>query len=362
MIGASAGSVDQVRYYINQAGMTDEIGATALMYAAAAGNAACVELLMDIEAGRKTDAGDTALMLALRQNHLACMMLLLDSEEHLHESSKQSIIRTAIALERRLCFDTIIDYYFEKGKMDIKEVLSTVVSMRKTEYMTSLGASARKYGRPVCSEPLLPRERVRQPTELMIATRAGDTTAIAKHISQLGALCEGKLLAGGGTALQWAVCAGHIEAARLLLAEVGILSDDGYSSLLRACERGDRDMIALLIPYELDLVGVTQLIANASMGNCNACEHILGAPEGVKLLGRATDTGLTALMLAARYGHEDVIALLRSHESNLRNPKGVTALMEAAVNNHVECVRLLIDDEGEYKTVMGSVHLCWRLR
>lgn len=81
--------------------------------------------------------------------------------------------------------------------MDIKEVLSTVVSMRKTEYMTSLGASARKYGRPVCSEPLLPRERVRQPTELMIATRAGDTTAIAKHISQLGALCEGKLLAGG---------------------------------------------------------------------------------------------------------------------------------------------------------------------
>lgn len=346
MIGASAGSVDQVRYYINQAGMTDEIGATALMYAAAAGNAACVELLMDIEAGRKTDAGDTALMLALRQNHLACMMLLLDSEEHLHESSKQSIIRTAIALERRLCFDTIIDYYFEKGKMDIKEVLSTVVSMRKTEYMTSLGASARKYGRPVCSEPLLPRERVRQPTELMIATRAGDTTALAKHISQLGALCEGKLLAGGGTALQWAVCAGHIEAARLLLAEVGILSDDGYSSLLRACERGDRDMIALLIPYELDLVGVTQLIANASMGNCNACEHILGAPEGVKLLGRATDTGLTALMLAARYGHEDVIALLRSHESNLRNPKGVTALMEAAVNNHVECVRLLIDDEG----------------
>lgn len=346
MISASAGNVDQVQNHISQAGMTDEIGATALMYAAIAGNAACVELLMDIEAGRKTDTDDTALILALKHNQLACMMLLLDSEGHLHESSKQPIIRAAISLERRLCFDTIIDYYFEKGKLDVREVINVIVSSKKTEYMASLGACARKYGRPVCSVPLPHRERVQQPTELMLASKAGDITAITRCISQLGFLCEGKLLAGGGTALQWAVCAGHVEAARLLLAEVGILSDDGYSSLLRACEKGNQDLIALLMPYELDLAGVTQLIANASMGDCNACEHILGTPEGVGLLGRATDTGFTALMLASRYGHDDVVDLLRPHEADLRSPKGVTALMEAAVNNRAECARLLIEDEG----------------
>lgn len=346
MIGASAGSIDQVRYYINQAGMTDEIGATALMYAAIAGNAACVELLMDIEAGRKTDAGDTALMLALKQNHLACMMLLLDSEGHLYESSKQSLVRTAIFLEKRICFDTIIDYYFEKRRLNVQEVLEVIIATKKTEYMASLGACARKYGRPVCSAPLSYRERVNQPTELMLAARAGDTTAITKHISQLGYLCEGKLLTGGGTALQWAVCAGHVEAARLLLAEVGILSDDGHSSLLRACEKGDQDLIALLMPYELDLAGVTQLIANASMGDYNACEHILETPEGISLLGRATDTGFTALMLASRHGHEDIVTLLCPREADFRSPKSVTALMEAAVNNRDECARSLVESEG----------------
>lgn len=353
MINASAGNVDQVQNYISQAGMTDEIGATALMYAAIAGNAACVELLMDIEAGRKTDANDTALTLALKHNQLACMMLLLDSEGHLYESSKQLLIHIAISQERGICFDTIIDYYFEKRKLDVKEVIDILISTKKTEYMVSLGACGRKYGRPACSIALLHRERVKQPTELMIAAKTGDITTINRHISQLGALYEGRLLTGGGTALQWAVCAGHVEAARILLAEVGILSDDGYSALLRACEKGNQDLIALLMPYELDLAGVTQLIANASMGDHNACEHILETPEGVSLLGRATDTGFTALMLASRHGYEDIVTILRPYEADMRSPKGVTALMEAAVNNHIECAKLLVEDEGRIQNNDG---------
>eukprot|EP00769_Ergobibamus_cyprinoides_P003404 gnl/Ergobibamus_cyprinoides/4715.p1 GENE.gnl/Ergobibamus_cyprinoides/4715~~gnl/Ergobibamus_cyprinoides/4715.p1 ORF type:complete len:127 (-),score=16.63 gnl/Ergobibamus_cyprinoides/4715:12-392(-) len=68
----------------HEAGLRDEKGTTALMRAAANGDAAIVSLLVDKEAGMKDSEGRTALMLAL------CLTVPSGSSATVREKSSQS--------------------------------------------------------------------------------------------------------------------------------------------------------------------------------------------------------------------------------------------------------------------------------
>lgn len=67
--------------------------------------------------------------------------------------------------------------------------------------------------------------------------------------------------------------------------------------------------------------------------------------EGANVHAR-NDDGNTALMLAAFFGHEDVVKLLLEHgaEVNARNPEGRTPLMFAATFDSPDTVELLLAD------------------
>lgn len=75
--------------------------------------------------------------------------------------------------------------------------------------------------------------------------------------------------------------------------------------------------------------------------------------------------GATALMLAARYGHEACVELLLPVSDALaRDSKGITALMTAVCNGYEECVRLLLpvsdalskDDEEMTSLMWAACH------
>ena len=83
------------------------------------------------------------------------------------------------------------------------------------------------------------------------------------------------------------------------------------------------------------------LLRAARAGNADTVKSLLASPN-VDVNGVDAD-GNTALMEAARFGHDDVITALLIARANVsaKNKQGKTALMLAAEGGHDECVRLL---------------------
>ena len=83
------------------------------------------------------------------------------------------------------------------------------------------------------------------------------------------------------------------------------------------------------------------LLRAARAGNADTVKSLLASPN-VDVNGVDAD-GNTALIEAARFGHDDVITALLIARANVsaKNKQGKTALMLAAEGGHDECVRLL---------------------
>src|SRR6185369_2742508 len=83
------------------------------------------------------------------------------------------------------------------------------------------------------------------------------------------------------------------------------------------------------------------LLRAARAGNADTVKSLLASPN-VDVNGVDAD-GNTALIEAARFGHDDVITALLVARANVnaKNKQGKTALMLAAEGGHDECVRLL---------------------
>ena len=87
-------------------------------------------------------------------------------------------------------------------------------------------------------------------------------------------------------------------------------------------------------------------------GDAAALTALLAQGEDVDSLDRYCQT---ALMLAARSGHDEAVGVLVSHGANLDHAAkySLTALMLAAINDRVEVVRLLIA-AGANQDLQGS--------
>ena len=83
------------------------------------------------------------------------------------------------------------------------------------------------------------------------------------------------------------------------------------------------------------------LLRAARAGNADTVKSLLTSPN-VDVNGVDAD-GNTALIEAARFGHDDVITalLVARADVNAKNKQGKTALMLASEGGHDECVRLL---------------------
>lgn len=95
MKAAAAGDVQSVRKLIYQAGSANNLGKTAMMYAAEGGHLECVRALMLKEARMQDDEGRTALFYASWHGHTEIVRLLVDREARLVKKNGYSSLMVA---------------------------------------------------------------------------------------------------------------------------------------------------------------------------------------------------------------------------------------------------------------------------
>ncbi len=133
---------------------------------------------------------------------------------------------------------------------------------------------------------------------------------------------------GGGTALWVAAANGCTDYCRLMLehgANIDILDTDGYTPLMRACNKSERDQsdtVALLL-------------------------------EKGAAVETASKNGWRPLIIAAEHGHVETGKVLLTHgaEIDARKEDGGTALLVAAANCRSEFCHLLLENGADKRAI-----------
>ncbi|KXZ48898.1 hypothetical protein GPECTOR_24g187 [Gonium pectorale] len=147
----------------------------------------------------------------------------------------------------------------------------------------------------------------------------------------------------GDTPLMHAAYQGNVEAARILL-DAG--ANSSRAALVKTLYSGSADMVKMLLdgaklkPGGTD--GMTALMMAAKGGHVEVVKDLLDA--GADLYARDRN-GMGALMMAAKGGHVEVVKVLLAAaraDVNAADMNGMTALMMAAKGGHVEVVKVLL--------------------
>jgi ankyrin repeat protein len=203
-------------------------------------------------------------------------------------------------------------------------------------------------------------------TALMIAARAGSVKGV-KLLLEHGAKIDGAESRKGQNALMWAAAEGHYQVVDLLLAsgaDVKAVSKGGFTPLVFAAQRGDVHSVRSLL--------AAGLTPNYSLPNHIGVLHVAvsgGKPDVVQALLESNadvntfdDEGKTPLHIAAKAGNLEIVKMLLAKGANpnlptaaikpptgkaasnpFRAPAGQqTALLLAARANHEDVMRALI--------------------
>ncbi|MCE3235850.1 MAG: ankyrin repeat-containing protein [Vampirovibrio sp.] len=182
-------------------------------------------------------------------------------------------------------------------------------------------------------------------TLLMVAAQAGNLPYILMLLSLRPLINLQDDL--GNTALHLAVKAGHWQIVEKLLekgADVTIRDSFFQTPLKYAAGRGNTAMIALLLKHgapvdQTNNTGTTALMGTAAYGHYEATKQLLRNPADSKNRANpnlSNSNGTTALMMAAREGHFKVVRLLVRSGAllHLTNREGQNALMIARRKGH----------------------------
>ena len=363
--GARFGQEQTVKSYLDRelpVDVTGDRGDTALIAAAGAGHKEIVKMLLNAGADPKAlnIEGRSALMAAALRGDETIIKMLLDAGADVKVKDQQN--ETAL-------FDAV--RYGHAGAVKLL-----------------LGAGA---------DPNIHNQRpVKAPdngyTPLMYAARrgvAGNNASVQNWNDLIEALLEkgadpNARNSRGATALGIAQDAGYLDAVKLLLAggakEVFTYAGMNLNdALLVSASNGDavkviESLNAGADPHAASRAGVTPLMAAAYGGNVEAVRALVergahvnyvpngfrawtwtGAklPQGQQALAQSASIGDTALIIAARLGHRDVVAYLLDHGADpaLANPHGDSPLAVAAEQGHAKIASLILakgvdPDEG----------------
>ena len=193
-------------------------------------------------------------------------------------------------------------------------------------------------------------------TALMHAAESGSTDVLRILLEHEKGIRDNQ----SHNALYWALKSGHTEAAKIVIPHEDPTDENGVTALMRAAERGDVEMVKLLIPIQkemrdkdgdtafvhalksthADIATVlrkheapswTPLMCAAFTGDIEIAKNHLSDKD------KKNSDGETALMIAARAGRGDIMELLDPTDK-----AGVTALMRAAEEGDVEAVKAFI--------------------
>jgi len=146
------------------------------------------------------------------------------------------------------------------------------------------------------------------------------------------------------------------EAVRSLLkqkVDVNAPQPDGTTALHWAVRKDDLETADLLIRAGANVkaanrFGATPLSLAATNGNAAMIEKLLKAGEDANAV--VSESGDRILMLAARTGKPDAVAMLLNHgaDVNKTNATGQTALMWAAAERNAAAVQVLIEHKADF--------------
>ncbi len=319
MAGAEANRVDVVLYFLKRGldpNATARDGTTALIVAAARGNAGVVDLLLTRggDVNKANEAGRTALMEAARRDE-----------------------------------DRMVERLVKAGaRFDVWENVNGLTPLmvaargdRTLSVTAMLGAGAD----PRASD----KKRGRTALHYALASRKFSSTGIAAELLVAGADPDHRGN-DGYTPLMAGVDSGKVAKASLILSEgvkVEAETTDGRRALTIAAGNGHGAMVKYLLEAGAVADGgsgkYTALTQAIRVGAHEAAEFLLASRANPN---RSAADGRPPLMLAARGGFETIVSLLldKGAKVNARYAKdGSTALMWAANNGHRKIVELLIE-------------------
>lgn len=349
--------------------LVDDVGRTALMYAAFLGNQAMVKRLLRLECKRRDHRGCTALYYAARGGHKNVVSLLLPLEkgiycthgltaynllvkEHDFQAAKflvtaESPCRTELGLTALMVAAT------DNDVEAVEFLLKYEVNQKDRYGWTALMYAIKSNSCYVLQQLITAEANTFTPdgvTPLMIAASVNNVPALNALIPLQG----GKLDARGRTALMYGAMKSSMDATELLVQatqELGVQDAMGFTSLMYASVNNAVTLLPTLLSGERckrDKEGKTALIHAA----------IAGHTECVKLLllsetGAIDNDDYTALMRAVEKGHRDVVDLLLEAEGGILTTRG-TALMVAAEVGDLYSVLHLIPQEAKMQRKSGE--------
>lgn len=353
---ARFGQDQAVKLYLDRelpVNATDEFGNTALIAAAGAGQREIVTTLLakGADVNVRNREGRTALMAAAQRGDAAIVGELLERGADVKLKDAQG--ETAL-------FDAV-----RYGRLDAVRRLLDAGANPNDANQRGTAAADSGY------------------TPLMYAVRRGiagasaparDWADIVQALLEQGADANLRN-ARGVTALSIAEEAGNPDAVKLLLAGGAkeVFTYKGMNindALILAASNGDavrvrESLAAGADPHAEARGGITPLLAAAYGGNVDAVRALVEAgarvnevpngfrawtwtgaklPLGRQPLAQAASVGDTALIVAARLGHDAVVDYLLSHGANpaLANPHNDTPLGVAAEQGHAKIVGLIL--------------------
>lgn len=334
---------------------------TALMFAAARGHLDIVNMLLahkDIAIDQTNATGTTALHFAAAKNQPEVVAGLLGAGA-----------RPNLAVDRQRL--TALMQASWKGYVDVVKALladeRTAVDQVDANGLSALHWAA-DGNRPVVVARLLATGAngnlaggLQQRSPLITAVVNGHIVVV-KTLLTHRSIAVDRIDATGQTALHWAATGNKPEMVACLLARganVNLKNRGGDAALVLAVKTGHLDVVKTLLAHkdvalnEVDSSNWSALHLAAYGNKLEVAECLLAAGANVNVLGPSSRT---ALMLAAEYGHVDILKLLlRYNRFNVLqvDATGQTALHIAVAYNKPEAVGCLLAAGANLKLTNG---------